>query len=110
MSRLLGYVACAVALAAFGHDVWRGPMQDLPLAFTSTATYWSDFHLPSLDGLRVFVETNLTPELWSLALLPMLSWPAFVLAIVVALIFFAFGRPKRRVRGRDGMMFPRNRR
>ena len=90
MIRFLGYLFALLALATLGLDIWRGPMQGEPIAFTSTAEYWASFHRDSLIGLNSFVEKSLSPGIWDLALLPALSWPAFILAAVLAFVFSLF--------------------
>jgi hypothetical protein len=110
MGRFLGYLFMSAALGALGYDVWRGPMKNLPLDFTSTAQFWSDFHRPGLEGAKEVVEEMLPPDSWGSFILPVITLPAFVLAGSVGLLLFAFTFSKRRSNSRDGMMFPRNRR
>ena len=109
MARLLAYLLTALALAAFAWDVWRGPFQQNELTFTSTAEHWSAYHVNSLVGLNSFIEKQVSPDLWDLAILPAISWPAFVLAGALAAFFFLISGRRRR-QGRDGLMFPRGRR
>lgn len=92
MFRLLGYVFSLLALAALGYDLWRGPLQEAPFAFTQTAEIWASLHQTSLIGLNSFIENTVSPELWDVVVLPTLTAPAFVLAAVLALIFFVFSR------------------
>lgn len=107
--RILAYLFSVLALAALGWDIWIGPLQNAPLTFTSTAEYWQAVHVPSLIGLNSFIEKNLSTDLWDLAVLPALSWPAFALAGALAIFFFLIAG-RRKTGARDGRMFPRGRR
>ncbi|MEM8752834.1 MAG: hypothetical protein AAGF90_07650, partial [Pseudomonadota bacterium] len=70
---------------------------------------WSDLHRPSLIGLNSFIENMLSPELWDVAVFPALSAPAFVLAAVLALVFFLFSRAGGGATGRQGLdRYPRH--
>lgn len=109
MLRVLGYAFASLALLVFALDVWRGPMQEQELVFTSGAEYWAGFDPNSLVGFQAMIEKNISPELWFQAVLPALTLPAFVLLGVFAALFFFLGRPRKRL-GRDGLMFPNKRR
>ena len=105
----MGYVFAALALAIFALDVWRGPMTGNELAFASTAEYWDALHRTSLIGLNSYIEKNLSTEVWDYAVLPFITWPAFVPPVLIALFFFIIA-PRRKKSGRAGLMFPRDRR
>ena len=109
MLRIIGYTFASLALLAFALDVWRGPMQEQELIFTSMAEYWSGIDPNSLVGFQAMVEKNISPELWFQVVLPALGLPAFVLLGLFAALFFIIGRPRRKL-GRDGLMFPNRRR
>lgn len=106
--RFLGFFFAVLALAALGWDVWRGPFQDEPLAFTSTAEYWQSVNVTSLIGLNSFIEKNLSTDLWDYVVLPAITWPACALAGGLAIFFFLIAG-RRRPKSREGANFPRNR-
>ena len=109
MARLLGYLFAALALAAFSWDIWSGPVQGGELSFASTAEHWFSYHKPSLIGLNSFIEKQVSPELWDIAVLPAINMPAFALFGAIAFLFMLLAGLRRRA-ARSNLMFPRGRR
>ena len=108
MARLLGYLFAAIALGALAWDVWRGPLQDEELVFTSTAEHWREVSANSLVGFGAYIEQNVSPDLWFEWVLPALGFPAFALAAAFSALFFFVGGRGRKAR-QSGLVFPRNR-
>ncbi|MEM7547981.1 MAG: hypothetical protein AAF367_20860 [Pseudomonadota bacterium] len=110
MLRFLSYLFLLTGLGALAFDVWRGPFKEAPLEFTSTSQYWTQFDAASLASAKGFIETSVSPDLWALAIQPAISWPAFVLFLLLGLIIMALsGRGQKNI-GREGLMFPKGRR
>lgn len=92
MSRLLGWLFAALALAALAWDYWRGPHQGGEMEFSSIAEGWAELHRDSLIGLNSFTEKNLSPEIWDAYVLPALNWNAALAFTILALLLFYVGK------------------
>lgn len=92
MVRFLSFAFALIALVVLGFDIWRGPLQEAPLALTLTAETWDAIHRPSLIGLNSYTENMLGPEVFDAVVLPLLSAPLFVVAGVLAALFYLLSR------------------
>ena len=64
------------------------------LMLTSVGDMWSLIHLSSLQGFEQFVSQGAVSVLWSVAVLPVLSWPGWAICGVPGLVFAYLGRSR----------------
>ena len=91
ISVLLLVVAVVVLfMGLIGHNDWAKP---------SIASVWAGISTNSLVGFGALIEQKIDPDLWFDVVLPFLTWPAWALPAIVAVIFLAIGLlvgPRRR--------------
>ena len=95
--RFLGLVLLLVALAVFGHEVYRA-IGDGGYRLISGGELWFKFDGNSLVGFQALIEKNIAPWLWSDVVLPVLRGPAWAIPLVPALLLLVPGKRRRRSR------------
>ena len=93
--RLLGFILLLVALAVFGHEVYRA-IGDGGYRLISGGELWFKFDGNSLVGFQALIEKNIAPWLWSDIVLPVLRGPAWAIPLVPAVLLLLLGRRRRR--------------
>ncbi len=97
----VGWASCLAALVALGVELARflndGVYRSIPFAEP-----WSMIHANSLVGFGAFVEKSISPALWTEAIVPFLSLPAWLVLIVPGglLVWLCHLRRRRRRRRR----------
>ncbi|WP_026379350.1 hypothetical protein [Afifella pfennigii] len=66
------------------------------LLFTPLAETWSNWAATSLAAFQTAIETSPSAWMWGGAARFLLAAPTFAILLVVALLFFWLGRPRRR--------------
>jgi hypothetical protein len=94
--RFLGSLFLLAAVIAFTADVSRPLRPDTP-AFASLLKHWTDLAPQSLAAAEEAVAARVHPLVWTLAIRPVLSLPAWIVLSTVALLLLYLGRPRRRV-------------
>ncbi len=86
---LLG-AAVSLAMEALGwwrDDVWE---------FITLGAAWAGVNANSLVGLGAFVETSISPWLWSEIMVPLLTLPLWLYLALPGAVLLAVSRRKRR--------------
>ncbi len=86
---LLG-AAVSLAMEALGwwrDDVWE---------FITLGAAWAGVNANSLVGLGAFVETSISPWLWSEIMVPLLTLPLWLYLALAGVVLLAVTRRKRR--------------
>lgn len=91
-ARILGLLLIAVAFGLFLRDLamegGTGTLGDV----------WYVLHPPSLNLLQAGIQRHLAPALWDDVVLPVLLWPAVLVALVPGVLLLALGFWPRRER------------
>ena len=95
--RILGLVLLLIALAVFGHEVYKG-VGPGGYRLISGGELWFMFDGNSLVGFQALIEKNVAPWLWSEIVLPVLRGPAWAIPLVPAVLLLILGRRRRRHR------------
>lgn len=90
LARFLGFLIFAAALVAMVHDGARS-IAASKLVITSLGEMWFSFSAPTLNLTQAVIERTISPYLWDPVALSVLKAPAFVVFMVVALIFGFLG-------------------
>ncbi|MGD9806107.1 MAG: hypothetical protein AB7E81_13245 [Hyphomicrobiaceae bacterium] len=93
VSRLL-LIAVVVALVYDGTRTLAGGSG---LVMTSLWDHWTSISPATLEATRKFVSIRLHPAVWDSGLVPLLHWPAWLLAAMLALILSIMGRRRREI-------------
>jgi hypothetical protein len=64
------------------------------------ASLWQSIDANSLVGFGARVEKRISPALWSDVLVPVLTWPAWVLPLALGVLLVLAARPWHRLRDR----------
>ncbi len=78
----------ALLVLAAGLAGWFGPLAPLGAAIFA-------LHPPFLNTLQAGVQRNLAPWLWNDAMQPVLTAPAWVVPLVLGLLFLLLSRRRR---------------
>lgn len=97
LARFLGFLIFAAALVAMVHDGARS-IAASKLVITSLGEMWFSFSAPTLNLTQAVIERTISPYLWDPVALSVLKAPAFVVFMVVALIFGFLGRRRKQMR------------
>ena len=95
--RLLGLAGLLVALAVFGHEVYRA-IDDGGYRLISGGELWREAHANSLVGFGALIERDIAPWLLSDVVVPVLSGPAWAIPLVPGFLLFVVARRRRRHR------------
>ena len=95
--RLVGLILLLVALAVFGHEVYRAIGYG-GYRLISGGELWRNANANSLVGFGALIEKNIAPWLWWDIVVPVLSVPAWVIPLVPAVLLLMLGRRRRRSR------------
>ena len=93
--RLVGLAGLLVALAVFGHEVYRA-IDDGGYRLISGGELWFTFDGNSLVGFQALIEKNVAPWLWPDIVLPILRGPAWAIPLVPGFLLFVVARRRRR--------------
>jgi hypothetical protein len=94
--RFIGSLFLLGAVIAFTADLSRPSRPDAP-AFATLMKHWADLAPQSLAAAQETIATRAHPLVWTLAIRPVLSMPAWIVLSAVALLLLYLGRPRRRV-------------
>ena len=61
----------------------------------STAELWASIDTNSIVGFGSLIENKVDPDLWTDVVLPVLTWPAWVLPLALAALLILVARPWR---------------
>ena len=88
IARVLGFCFLALAVVAFGRDVWASASEGR-LVVTTLGETWFSIHRDSLGLLQAGVQRRVWPPLWDPVITSILLRPAWALPAVLAALFFA---------------------
>ena len=94
--RLLAMLALAVAVIMAVLDATRTIAAE-QLVLTPLATSWMAVSPDTLETARSFVQSRMHPLFWDPVLVRILDLPGFVVFAALAFLFYAIGKPRRRV-------------
>ncbi|WP_374446868.1 hypothetical protein [Stella sp.] len=98
LGRLLGWLLVAAAIVVVGRDAANAWYQGA-WTFVPAGELWYQLHPPSLQGLQPLVQSRLFafwPEVWDVAVVPVLALPAAALLGGLGLVFLLLFRRRRR--------------
>lgn len=96
-ARLAARLLLIGAIIALAYDGTKSFSGGSGLVTTSLLQHWSSLSPSSLEAAHNVVSSRLDPAVWDMALVPLLRWPAWLIAGVLALILSWFGRRRREV-------------
>ena len=95
--RFIGALFLLGAVIALTSDLSRTGRPPQAPVFTSFLKHWSDFAPQSLKAAQTSVQTRTHPVVWDPIIRSLLSIPAWISLVAVAISSFWAGRPRRRV-------------
>lgn len=94
--RLLGWLLLLAAVGVAGWDLWLWIANGV-LRLRSGGELWFQLHAASLNGFQVLVQRHLDwPALWDGWIVPILTWPAVVLLLILGVLVSLLCRARRR--------------
>ena len=86
----------ALALIVLGTDLVAALLGGGTFRLSALGEWWVWIDTTSLQLLQAAVQRHLAPELWDHGIQPLLEWPLAVELAVLAVLFWAMGRRRRR--------------
>lgn len=94
--KLVGWTLLAAALAVIGWELWSW-WETGALNARTAGELWFQLDVSSLNGFQVLIQRHLEwPSLWDDWIVPVLSWPAWLLLLVPALVLTVLCRNRKR--------------
>ena len=95
--RFIGALFLLGAVITLTSDLSRAGRPAQAPVFTSLLRHWTNFAPQSLKAAQTSVQTKMHPALWDPVIRSVLSVPAWISMVVLAILSFWAGRPRRRV-------------
>ena len=92
--RFLGLLLLALAFIFVIYDGMKS-IADRTFYATAIGQFWTEIHVASLQAAQASVERNVSGQLWSLAIGPLLEQPAAAVFGVLGAILIVLGRKKK---------------
>lgn len=94
--RIVGSLLFLAALAVVGWELWEWNATG-ELRLRTGGEMWFQLDAASLNGFQVLVQRHLEwPAVWDDWIVPVLSWPAWLLLLAPALVMIVLCRSRRR--------------
>lgn len=95
--RILGVWLLLAAMIAVAIDATKSLASPGEIVMTPLGEYWYKIDAASLNGLQAGIERYLLPFLWDPVIITILQTPAWALLGGLGIVFYWFGRLRRRV-------------
>jgi hypothetical protein len=95
--RVLGIWLLLAGLIALAIDATKSLAGTGQLVLTPLGSYWYKLDPASLNTFQAGVERHVHPYLWDPIIVTVLQMPAFALLCGLGLVFYWFGRPRKRI-------------
>jgi hypothetical protein len=99
MMRVVGLFLLVIALVSAVMDITKSIGASKAI-FTPFVEDWKKFGDASLNAAKEAVESYFFPFVWDPAILWFLQWPTWLIFAILAFVFLAIGRRRRRKFGR----------
>lgn len=99
MARVAGLLFLVIALVTAVMDITKS-IAASKLVFTPLFEAWTRIGEASLKAAQASVEAYIHPLLWDPVLVWILQWPSWLIFAILAFVFLALGRRRRRKLGR----------
>jgi hypothetical protein len=99
MARVIGLFLLVLALITAVMDITRS-IGASKMVLTPLGEAWSKIGEASLGAAQVSVETYIHPLVWDPVIVWVLLWPSWLIFAILAFVFMALGRRRRRKLGR----------